>query len=304
MLFRGIKVRASYKWAGNEDNMQLNASVAQSLSGRIGELTLLPLSIEELASANLLPETADEAIFKGGYPRIFANQITVDRLYKNYVKTYIERDVRQIRNIENLSLFKKFMKLCAGRIGQLLNLQSLASDCGVDVKTARSWVSLLEASYILFLLPPYFQNFGKRTIRSPKLYFYDTGIVCSLLRIRSIDQIADHYLKGYLFENYIIADFYKQYYNAELEPAVHFWRDRAQEVDCIIEEPKGLQAIEIKSGSTVASGFFSQLLYWNQVSGTSKASNYLVYTGSDNQERINGTVISWANAGDLINKFL
>jgi len=285
-------------------NMHLNESVSQSLSGRIGELVLLPLSIQELSQAELLPKTLDDAIFKGSYPQVYGFERRAERLYKNYIKTYVERDVKQIKNIDNLGTFKKFMQLCAGRVGQLLNYTSLANDCGIDVKTAKSWLNLLEAAYVIFLLQPYHKNFGKRAIQTPKLYFYDTGIACSLLRIRSAEALSDHYLKGNLSENYIVADFYKQYYNLDLEPAIYFWEDRAQGIDCIIEEPRGLQALEIKSSATITSSSFNQLTYFNTVAGTSPSSNYLIYGGDDVQERQQATVISWKKAGALIRTFI
>lgn len=170
----------------------------------------------------------------GGYPRIFANKVSVEKLYTNYIRTYVERDVRQMRTIENLSLFQTFMRLCAGRVGQLLNISSLANYCGIDVKTVQKWLSVLEASYTIFLMRPYYNNFGKRLIKSPKIYFYDTGLVCSLLRIRSADEVFNSYLRGNLFENLIIADLHKQYFNCDLVPSLYFWKDQTHEIDCIM----------------------------------------------------------------------
>lgn len=188
----------------------VSEKITQSLAGRVAILTLFPLSMQELTHASLLQDTIDEAIFKGGYPRIYADSLSAHKLYTNYVHTYVERDVRQIRNIENLNIFRKFMRLCAGRVGQLLNISSLANDCGIEHKTVKAWLSLLEATYIIFMVHPYYKNLGKRLVKSPKMYFTDTGVVCSLLRIRSPKEVSDSYLRGNLVENFIMADLFKQ----------------------------------------------------------------------------------------------
>jgi uncharacterized protein len=285
-------------------NFLVNEAITQSLAGRVAILTLLPFSISELMHTSLLPDAIDEAIFKGGYPRIYADSLPVHKLYTNYIRTYVERDVRQIRNIENLNTFQRFMRLCAGRIGQLLTISSLANDCGIEHKTAKSWLSLLEASYVIFFLYPYYNNLGKRVIKSPKLYFVDTGIVCSLLRLRSSEEVSNFYMRGSLVENFILADLLKQYHNHDLTPSLYFWKDQTHEIDCIIDEPKGPIALEVKSGETITSDYFKQITYWSTVTGLPPSHNYVVYTGSDNQIRTQGTVIGWKSVGNLIEDFI
>ena len=202
-------------------NLLLSEHITQSLAGRVAIHTLLPLSISELKDQ--LPETPEEMIFKGSYARIYSDSVTPREWYPNYVRTYLERDVRQIKQIGDLSTFQRFLKLCAGRMGQLLNLSSLANDCGISVSTAKSWISVLEMSYIVFLLHPHHKNFSKRLIKMPKLYFYDTGVACSLLNIESPEHLTTHYLRGGLFESLIISDLIKNQYNVALEPSHYFW---------------------------------------------------------------------------------
>lgn len=285
-------------------NLLVNQAVTQTLAGRIAILTLLPLSIHELNEAQLLPDKIEEAVFKGSYPRLYASAITPTRLYSNYIRTYVERDVRQIKNISDLSTFQRFIQLCAARSGQLLNLSSLGNDCGIDHKTAQSWISILEASYIVFLLNPYYKNFGKRVIKSPKLYFYDTGIACSLLRIKSVDELSDHYLRGNLIENFIIADLLKQYYNRDQQPPLYFWRDQqGHEIDCVIEEALELVAIEIKSGKTVIPDYFTQLNHWKELTSSksgAEVKNFVIYGGATNSSWPTARVLSWKTAGTFV----
>lgn len=218
-------------------------------------------------------------IYQGCYPLIYASKIPPDRLYPSYIQTYIERDVRQLKNIENLSLFQNFIQLCAGRVGQILNLTSLGNDCGISDNTARQWLFILETSYIIFLLRPHHRNFSKRLIKSPKLYFFDTGLACSLLRITR-EQLPTHYLKGALFESLIISEFYKHYYNHGKIPYVHFWRDHVgHEVDCILEEHQLLIPIEIKAATIISTSFFNGLSYWNNLAHADPANSFLIYGG-------------------------
>lgn len=285
-------------------NFLVNEAVTQSLAGRVALLTLFPFSIQELKSSSLLPKTIEEILFKGSYPRAYVNEHAPHELYTNYIRTYIERDVRTIKNVQNLSTFQNFMKLCAGRIGQVLNMTSLANDCGIDHKTAHGWISLLEASYVLFLVYPYHKKFGKRVTKSPKLYFSDTGMACALMRIRSAEELSSSYLLGSIFENLIIADLFKQYYNTGINPSVYFWRDQRHELDCIIDEPRGPFAIEIKSGATVTNNYFSQLTYWSSLSGTPTFNNFVVYGGSENQVRSVANVVAWKDSGTLVSRFI
>ena len=187
-------------------NFLLLENISQTLAGRAAVLKLLPFSISELENEKLVPNSYEQLIFTGMYPGIYDRSIDPEFFYPSYISTYIERDVRQIKNIGNLNSFTNFLRLCAGRTGQIINLNSIASDAGISPNTAKSWLSILEASYIIYFLQPHYKNFNKRIIKSPKLYFYDTGLVCSLLGIDSTDQVKTYHLKGALFENLIITD--------------------------------------------------------------------------------------------------
>jgi uncharacterized protein len=281
-------------------NLLINQAITQTLAGRIALLHLFPFSIHELAQAHLLSDKIEDVIFKGSYPRAYAQQIPPDKLYNNYISTYIERDVRQIKNITDLNTFQRFLQMCAGRTGQLLNLTSLGNDCGIDHKTARAWISVLEASYTVFLLYPHHKNYGKRLIKAPKLYFVDTGIACALLRIKSPEDLTAHYLRGNLVETFIISDLYKQFYNIDQKPALYFWRDQTgHEVDIIIEQALKLVPIEIKASKTVVSDYFEQLTYWSSLA-RSTSEKYVIYAGDTNQQWPHAQVLNWQSSGNLI----
>ena len=261
-------------------NFQLMQQISQSLAGRVAILELLPFSREELKAADILPQTIEDEMFMGAYPRLFDKEIPPTEYYPYYIKTYVERDVRQLKNVSDLGLFVKFIKLCAGRIGQLLNYSSLANDCGIAVSTAQAWLSLLETSYIVHLLRPDFNNFSKRLIKSPKLYFYDTGLACSLLEIMDAKQIDYHYLKGGLFENFVINLFLKKTFNKGESPQLSFWRDnKGNEVD-LLETVSGQQfAYEIKSGKTYSTDYVKSLKYWAGLSSADSEHCNIVYGG-------------------------
>ena len=218
--------RAGYFVLTGSHNFLMNQAISQSLAGRVGILTLLALSINELKENKLLHDNVNDYIVQGSYPRLYAEKIAPADLYAAYIHTYIERDVRNLVNVGDLRTFQKFLGLCAGRVGQQLNLTDLAAYCGISSPTAHKWLSILEASYIVFLLQPYYNNFNKRLTRTPKLYFYDTGIVCNLLGITSSKTLALNPFKGSLFENFIISDLAKQFYNTGRRPPLYFWRDK------------------------------------------------------------------------------
>ena len=275
-------------------NILLNHHVNQTLAGRIALTTLLPLSIEELTKAGSLPDSAMEAIFKGFYPRIYDHPVDPVVLAESYVRTYVERDVREIKQITSLMEFQKFMRLCAARIGQLLNLSNLATESGLSLATVKAWLSILESSYILFLLQPYHVNFNKRLVKMPKLYFYDTSLACHLLRITSADAVFEHYLKGSLFESMIISDLMKKRYNRCLPPNAYFWRDKiGNEIDCILEEDGKRVPIEIKSSSTINTEMFKNTLYWSELTQTPAAEGKIIYAGKEEQQRKQGHVLPW-----------
>ncbi len=259
-------------------NFLMMENITQSLAGRIALLTLLPLSLKELP-----PEASEELeqfIWKGGYPALFERGIPQDVFFNNYLQTYLERDVRSLKNIGNLNAFTRFISLCAGRVGQPLNLSTLATQTGISVNTVKAWLSVLEASYIIFLLSPYHKNFNKRVIKSPKLYFFDTGLLCYLLGIAEPAQLYTHYHFGNIFENAIITELYKKRTHAGKRPNFWFWQDQHRhEVDLLIEEKGQLTAIEIKSAQTYNARLASGIKAWEKAAGKETARQYLLYAG-------------------------
>ena len=275
-------------------NIELMDAIDQSLAGRVGILTLLPFSHEEMRDADILPQTINEEIFRGAYPGIYDRDIDPTDYYPNYIKTYIERDIRQMKAIGDLSKFRRLIRLCAGRIGQLLNKASLAVECGVTAPTVDAWLSILEESYIIYFLRPDFNNFSKRLVKSPKLYFYDTGLACSLLDIRNAAQLDSHYLRGGLFENMVINEFLKQDYNRGLEPSLSFWHDSSgNEVDLIRTDADRQYAYEIKSGATFSKDYFKGLNYWSKLSGADSRLKTVIYGGEKSMRTSDGKVVSW-----------
>lgn len=283
-------------------SFQLHDRIAQSLAGRTAIFRLLPFSFDELVPENLLFSTPEENILNGFFPRIFDKKISPPDFYPNYIQTYLERDVRSLQNIQNLNLFTRFLGLCAGRVGQLLDFTSLANDCGISVNTAKSWISVLEASYVIFLLQPHHANFNKRVIKRPKLYFHDTGLCCSLLRVEDVSQLTNHYLRGALFENLVIAEFLKNRFNRGKISNLYFWRDhRGTEIDLILEQPGKLIPVEIKSARTWHPGFFSDLEKWNRFSGNNLSDAYVIYGGDEEATTRSGNLLSWRSFDTIIN---
>ena len=296
------KKRPGYFILTGSQNFLVNKAITESLAGRVGILNLLPLSTKELLDNDLIPNSLDELICNGGYPRLYAESFLPTELYPSYILSYIQRDVAQLVNPQNILTFKRFVQLCAGRIGQLCNVNALAVETGISAPTAREWLSILEASFIIFFLEPHFNNFNKRLIKSPKLYFFDTGLACSLLRIDSPETLSNSHFRGSLFESLIISDFYKQYCNLGIRPSLYFWRDigGSHEVDCILDQGTKNYPVEIKSGKRVASDFFRGLDYWNKLSGGNPKDSYLIYANEEKQIRKHGNVIGWKDSGDLI----
>jgi predicted AAA+ superfamily ATPase len=281
-------------------NFLLLQNISQSLAGRTAILKLAPFSIPELKNAGLLPDNINEWLLTGGYPRIYDRQIAPTDFYPHYIQTYIDRDIRTIREISNLSRFVRFLKLCAARIGQLLNLSSLANEAEITVPTANTWLSLLESSYVIFLLKPYHNNFNKRLIKSPKLYFYDTGLVSSLLGLENAAQLSTHYLRGEIFENMIIAETVKKYFFEGKEPQIYFWRDNNNnEVDLLLETSTKLQAIEIKSSATMKNDFFKGLETFQSISGIEPENSFVVYGGEIDYTAKKGKFVSWKNMSEI-----
>jgi hypothetical protein len=275
-------------------NFQLIQGITQSLAGRTMVLKLLPFSLDELSNEGIVFDTYEEVIFKGLYPGIYDKEINPRYFYPSYTGTYIEKDVRQIKNIENLNNFARFLQLCAGRTGQILNMNSLATDAGISTNTAKSWLSVLEASYILYFLQPYYKNYNKRIIKSPKIYFYDTGLVCSLLGIESEQQVKNFYARGALFENLVINEFMKKRLHNGITPRLYFWQNKTkQEVDLIAEQAGSVIAYEIKSSMTMNDDHFSNLKYWHQLTGESLEKMNVIFGGDNNFKTSKGNYISW-----------
>jgi predicted AAA+ superfamily ATPase len=290
------------------ENFLLMERVSQSLAGRCGVLHLHPFSRAEL-DGQVRPEPSDagalfgndrsrfepwDLIRTGGYPPIHDRGIPPEVWHSDYVRTYVERDLRSLVNVGDLDTFERFLRLCAGRIGQLLNASALASDCGIAVDTARRWLSVLKTSFLVFLLSPHFRNFSKRIIKSPKLYFFDTGLACHLLGIRETAQLGTHPLRGALFENFVIAEVAKAFWHDRREPPIHFWRDQTgHEIDLVVEERGLLHPVEIKSGATVSPDMLASLSWWRALAGSEGGRAYLVHGGTESYERSGIGIRPW-----------
>jgi predicted AAA+ superfamily ATPase len=293
-------------------NFLLLKSVSQSLAGRCAILHLLPFSLNELEGRQPikissigrgLPRRRSagdtdvmQTLFRGFYPRIHDKGLDPQRWLRDYYQTYVERDVREIVNVGNIETFGRFVRLCAGRNGQLLNLTSLANDCGITHTTAKRWLSVLEASFLVVLLRPHHRNFSKRLIKTPKIYFLDSGLLCYLLRIRAPEDLRLHASRGSIFEGFVVAELLKNYLNAGREPDLYFWRDSAgHEIDVLIEQRRELTPVEIKSGQTVASDFFTGIRFWRNLVDDENAPAALVYAGDRSFRRQGVTVYRWSD---------
>ena len=264
---------------------EVMTGITQSLAGRTALLKLLPLSIEELAAAGI-DTSLDRLLFTGFYPRLYDAAINPTQALGDYVQTYVERDIRQLVTIKDLTLFERFVRLCAGRVGQLLNLQSLGNDVGISHTTARTWLTLLEASYVVFLLRPWHTNLSKRQIKSPKLYFYDVGLASYLLGAESETHVNRHPLRGNLFENLVVLEALKYRYNRGRRDNLYFWRDaKGNEVDLLIEQGPDVVPVEIKAGATIASDWFKGLATIANALPSPPRHRALVYGGTERQAR-------------------
>lgn len=283
-LNQGLKFLIS-----GSQNFLLMEKVTQSLAGRVGLLTLLPFSHVEMPVAPL-----DRWMWEGGFPAIYDKKIPPHIFFPNYLRTYLERDVRTLLNVGSLLDFERFMRLCAGRSGQVLNLSSLAADTGISVNTAKAWISVLESSFAIFLLPPYFNNFNKRIIKMPKLYFWDTGLLSWLLGISDPAQMSVHFAVGAIFENAIIVELAKMFYNRGELPRFYFFRDsNGNEIDLLIEKGPDIFAFEMKYGKTVNPDFFKGLNYWTALTGKPAGNGTVIYGGDAGSNRREGLVVPW-----------
>ncbi len=300
-LFSNIQVKVDesdemgqYILSGSQ-NFLLMEKITQSLAGRVGVMRLFPLSINELMLNNCLPTNFQDLLFKGGYPLLYNLQdIDVPDFYENYITTYLERDVRQVQNIGNITTFRKFIQLCAGRIGQELNYNSLAVETGINVLTVKAWLSILETSYLVFQLQPYHKNFNKRITKSPKLYFYDTGLACNLLNINTPEQLDSFYMRGALFENMVVSEYQKRISHQRFRANLHFWRENnGVEIDLLIEENLETRAVEIKSGMTITSDFTKNFRLFQKYGKDEIKKYQVIYGGDLNAKANNVEYLSW-----------
>lgn len=275
----------------------LMSGITQSLAGRVAMHVLLPFSQSELRGAK---RSLESTLYEGAYPPVHARKPEINAWYDNYLQTYLERDVRQIIQVRNLNTFQGFLRLCAGRSGQLLNLSNLGADAGITHTTAREWISVLTASYIIHLLPPHHRNFNKRVIKSPKLHFLDTGLMCALLGIETPDQIHSHPLRGAIFETWVVSEFLKGRLHDGKRSNLAFWRSRSgMEIDLLVDRGDTLDPIEIKSGKTAARDFDRNLRQWMDLAGRAAARPVVVYGGEDSYTEKGVRFCSWKDLGKL-----
>jgi len=292
------KVKGLFILSGS-NNFLLQQNISQTLAGRVGYIHLLPFSFEELKKAKMLPVDDDQLMLKGFYPPVYDQEIPPKDWCPNYIRTYIEKDVRQIKNITDLIVFERFIKLLAGRSGQELNSSALSVETGVDVKTIQSWIGILESSFIIYLLKPHFKNFRKTIVKRPKVYFYDTALVCYLLGIQNVSHLKTHPLRGSIFESMVVTELLKLRTNAGLPINLYYWRDKTgHEIDVIVDNGDELIPIEIKSGKTLNAEFFKNMDYWRKLSKYKMS--VLLYGGEQNQKRSDGNqVFNWRKISGL-----
>ncbi|HPW66791.1 MAG TPA: ATP-binding protein [Salinivirgaceae bacterium] len=291
------RIMGQFIFSGSQ-NFHLMQNITQSLAGRVAIFRLFPFDFQELKSAELLQNDYTAHLLKGFYPAIYDRNIRATDFYPNYIETYIQRDVSELLAVQDMSLFRKFLALCATKAGQILNMSSLAKECGISSPTVKSWLSALENSYVVFLLQPYYKNFSKRITKSPKLYFYDTGLLCNLLRINAVSQINNQTIKGALFENMIVSEYVKKkYHKNERQTDLWFWRDsEGNEVDLLIEKPQETEIVEIKATQTIMSDLFKGLNYYAALETEVKLIKTLVYGGNERQERSVARVLPWSES--------
>lgn len=281
--------------------LELVAAMTQSLAGRVGRIELLPLSSQELLAIAALPENLENTLLKGGYPALYVRDVSTQDWFANYIMTYVERDVRQLIQIHDLARFQTFVRMCAARTGQILNMAALAADCGISSVTAKQWLTVLEASYITTLLRPHHRNFGKRLVKSPKLYFLDTGLAAWLIGIRDSETLQTHPARAALFETWVISELLKKRHNAGQPPDLYFWRDSTgHEIDVVFETATGLIPIEIKSGTTYVGSWFKALKRWQEMAKQEDSTMHLVYGGEHSLEREDVKTWGWPDVHRIL----
>lgn len=283
-------------------NFLLLRSISQSLAGRVAILHLLPLSYTELAEAGMVPSSMDTFLFRGGYPRLVVHDIDPADFFPNYVSTYLDRDIREELGVKKITEFNTFVTMCATRVGEVLNVSALANDCDVSVSTAREWLSILEASFIVFRLPPYQRNYGKRLVKAPKLYFYDTGLAANLLGIESAEQLFTSDVRGHLFENAVVLEVIKNYQAQGKVPKLFYWRDsNSNEIDLIIEKGgKPQSVVEIKSTATYRPRAFQTLERIAPLLGLPPERRFVVYGGDESFSTRHGNVLGLSRVTSLV----
>ena len=274
------------------NNLKISEKISQSLAGRTRILEILPFGRNEFP-AKVRHKDIDSVLFYGSYPKIYNEHLDPTEWLSDYLVTYVEKDIRNLIYIKNLRAFDSYLRLVAGRVGQLVNFSSLSNDAGVTHPTAQKWLSALEASYICFILQPHFKNFNKRITKAPKVYFYDTGLLCYLLRIKNIDQLAVHPLRGVIFENWVISEYLKHFANKGREAALYFWRDQhGHEIDLAIDQGTHLDLIEIKSGMTFNADYFKNINWLNKLQ--ERDNGICIYGGDKLINLGNQKVVPWA----------
>ena len=297
------KIPGQFIVSGSQ-NLLLMESVSQSLAGRVAIFNLLPLSLEEVFGSaqtdRVVQLSYEDFILKGFYPRIYDQNLDPTAWLLDYIQTYVERDLRQVVNVSDLGTFRQFLEICAGRIGQLVNFSDMGNMIGVSYQTIGKWLSVLETSFIAYTLRPHHQNFNKRIVKTPKLYFYDTGLACALLDLRSVDDLNRHFAKGALFENFVINEVLKNKRNRNLPPRNYFWNAAgSHEIDLLLDRGGRLMPLEIKSSRTIHPQFFKGLTYFQSLSGASPDDSYLIYGGDEVQKRSAARVLSWKNLSEI-----
>ena len=289
------KMMGQYILSGSQ-NFHLLNSITQTLAGRVALFKLLPFDFTELKQKDLLANSYTKVAAKGFYPPIFDRDIKPSIFYANYIQTYIEKDVTELLNIRDLKSFRTFISLCAGRAGQLLNYSALANECDISNNTAKAWLSILESSYIIFILQPYHENFNKRLVKTPKLYFFDTGLLSYLLGIRNAEEIKENRLKGQIFENMMIAEYQKQNHHCYLHKEYYFWQDsNAHKVDLLVKKQQSFSVFEIKSSETISNTMFKEMDKFEEIAAPAIVEKTLIYGGNENQNRTKYTVLGWQN---------
>ncbi len=278
----------------------LSEKITQSLAGRVGVFVLLPFSFSEIDAVGLAEGDLESQLVRGAYPGLYDLGTPPTLFYSSYLQTYLERDVRQLIAIGDLRLFQSFMKVCAGLTGQQFNMSAIANELDVSVPTVKRWVSLLETSFAVFLQQPYYRNFQKRVVKTPRLFFYDTGLACYLLGIQSAEQLNQYYQKGALVENWFVTELMKQRYHRGIRPNLYYWRDKTgHEVDCLLEEEGLLKLVEIKAGRTIKPEFFKNLDFFQRQSALSNLRSFVLYGGEEQQPRTQATILGWRHVAEI-----